>query len=329
MSTSLVSVWCSTYNHEKYIARTIEGFLKQKTNFEIEIFVHDDASTDNTASIIREYAAKYPQIKPIYQTENKFSVDKSYLNKLMFQKTQGKYTALCEGDDYWTDAQKLQKQIDFLEANNDFAICFHNTKVIHEDGSREPSLFNINQKEVTTFDDLARGNYIMTPSCVYRNRLFGDFPDWFFKSKIGDWPLHLLNAQYGKIKYLDEVMAVYSVHGGGVWSLKDWKYRYIHTIEAAEICKKHFAPRGKENFNAFLTRLYRELCLSYFDEGAYRDFRKYYVKILKVANHLRPQAVARLTVYYLLSFLPPFAIYYKSKFEKSEKRSITFPASDR
>src|SRR5690606_3288059 len=111
-----------TFNHEKFICKCLEGFLMQNTTFSFEILILDDASTDGTAAVIREYELKYPDIiKPIYQRENQYSKGIRGMNvKFNFNRAQGKYIALCEGDDYWTDPSKLQKQIDFLEANNEF-----------------------------------------------------------------------------------------------------------------------------------------------------------------------------------------------------------------
>lgn len=124
----LISIACITYNHEKYIRRCIEGFLNQKTSFEIEIIIHDDASTDNTANIVKEYADKYPNlILTILQTENKFSEGIKIWPTFVYPRARGKYIAFCEGDDYWTDPLKLQKQSDFLEANPEYSLCSHET----------------------------------------------------------------------------------------------------------------------------------------------------------------------------------------------------------
>ncbi len=113
----MVSIVCDAYNHEKYIADALEGFVMQKTNFAFEILVHDDASTDRTAEIIRDYEKRYPNlIKPIYETENQYSKQDGSLERIQFGRVKGKYTAMCEGDDYWTDPLKLQKQFDAMES---------------------------------------------------------------------------------------------------------------------------------------------------------------------------------------------------------------------
>ena len=131
MEDVLVSVICNTYNHEAYIRQCMEGFLAQKTSFRFEILVHDDASTDHTADIIREYEAKYPElIYPIYQIENQYSKGNPISPTIQFPRARGKYLAFCEGDDYWTDPFKLQKQVSFLETHSDYSSSVHNVLTI-------------------------------------------------------------------------------------------------------------------------------------------------------------------------------------------------------
>ena len=127
----MLTVRTIAYNQEHYIRDCLEGIVKQQTSFKFEAIVHDDCSTDHTADIIREYAKKYPDIiKPIYEEENQYSMGvNSQMNTKMNAFTHGKYIALCEGDDYWTDPTKLQRQVDFLEAHPDYSMCFHNAKL--------------------------------------------------------------------------------------------------------------------------------------------------------------------------------------------------------
>jgi glycosyltransferase involved in cell wall biosynthesis len=316
MSKPLVSVWCSTYNHQRYIAQAIEGFVMQQTNFEIEIFIHDDASTDNTANIIREYASKYPQIKAIYQIKNKFSAEMGYLNKIMFQKAQGKYIAMCEGDDYWTDPMKLQKQVNFLESNSDFSICFHDISILHKDNSFEPHLHSNKQPDVTTFEDLAEINYIPTVSCVFRNNLFKEFPIWFNDMPLGDWILHLLNAQFGKIKYFNEVMAVYRVHDTGLWNRQTEERKYFNWIKVMKKCREHFYPRGKTHFSKGLANSYATLCFLTLEDGDYKKFRQYYRESLEFIRFHNPRVFLALTLRYTLSWFPALLPIYKNTAKK-------------
>ncbi|MBD5491547.1 MAG: glycosyltransferase [Lachnospiraceae bacterium] len=132
----MVSVCCAAYNHGKYIEQTLQGFVSQITNFRFEVIVHDDASTDNTKSVIQKYVDLYPDLfVPIYETENQYSKGKGTILRIVAPKIRGKYVAHCEGDDYWSDEHKLQKQYDALESNPDCSICVHRAQSIWEDGS--------------------------------------------------------------------------------------------------------------------------------------------------------------------------------------------------
>lgn len=226
MDKPLVSVCCLTYNHKNFIEQALQGFLIQKTNFTVEIIVHDDASTDGTAEIVRDYYNQYPdKIVPIFQKENQYSKGIRPSPNFVWPKARGKYIALCEGDDYWTDPLKLQKQVDFLEANDEYSICFHDVDVRTHNPVKETNVFQLNyfnNKCVFTFDELLEGSNLMhTPSVVFRNQ--GSFPD--FEAFTGDYFLHLHNASFGKIKRIKEKMAVYRIHENGVFSNRDtWDF---------------------------------------------------------------------------------------------------------
>ncbi|MBN2766695.1 MAG: glycosyltransferase family 2 protein [Paludibacteraceae bacterium] len=243
MTEPLVSICCLCYNHEPYIRDCLDGFMMQKTNFAFEVLIHDDASTDKSADIIREYEAKYPGIiKPIYQTENQYSKGVGVSMTYQFPRAKGKYIAMCEGDDYWTDPYKLQKQVDFLEANEEYSICFHPVKVSKENEKELVDDFITREvPETTTILDLAEGNYMHTPSVVFRRNqeVFDDFL-LMGSLPLGDYVLHMLNAKYGKIKKLPDIMGVYRVHIGGVWSEKSYEFRVRKTIETFEKVKKCF-----------------------------------------------------------------------------------------
>jgi len=217
-SKVLVSICCITFNHDKFIKECLEGFIKQKTNFNYEVLIYDDASTDNNAYIIKEYEKIYPNIiKPIYQKENQFSKGVSLSLTYNFPRAQGKYIAMCEGDDYWTDPLKLQKQVDFLEGNPEYGICFHNVKIFDQANQKliEDTITR-DVEETTDINELAKGNYIHTPSVMLRN----DFtiPKWFKKSPVGDWSLYMLAIKDRKIKKLEDIMTVYRVHDTSIWS---------------------------------------------------------------------------------------------------------------
>lgn len=168
MEDPLVSICCLAYNHEPYIRQCIEGFLMQKTTFPIEILIHDDASTDNTAEIIREYEAKFPIIiKPIYQIENQYSKGVGVSRAFQFPRAKGKYIALCEGDDYWIDPLKLQRQMDFLECNKEYGLVCTDFNILHlPTGKLEKALFKNQPKRYpiyTNFEDFLLAAGFMAP----------------------------------------------------------------------------------------------------------------------------------------------------------------------
>ena len=211
----LVTIICTSYNHENFISECLDGFVMQQTNFLFEIIVHDDASKDNTQQIIKEYELKYPHLfNNIYQIENQFS--KKQLNiwtEITFPMAKGKYIALCEGDDYWTDPLKLQKQIDFLEANSDYGLV-HTDFVKFLDKANN---FCVNKKNINfSFNSLLFGNsFIATLTVCFRKDIYlGYLEEIFPHSKewlMGDLPLWLYISQNYKINYIDEVTSVYRV----------------------------------------------------------------------------------------------------------------------
>lgn len=213
----LVSILCLSFNQEKYIAETIDSFLMQKTDFKFEIIIHDDKSIDNTTRILRGYEKKHPEmIKVIYEDENQFSKGNAanFINN-MYNDAKGKYIAWCEGDDYWTDPYKLQKQVDFMENNSDYSVSFHSAKVIYESGNGKDQIFpdKGSQKDFS-INELLRGNFIQTNSVMYRKKNSYDLPKNIMPL---DWYMHIYHAIDGKLGFIDEVMSVYRKHEAGIW----------------------------------------------------------------------------------------------------------------
>jgi glycosyltransferase involved in cell wall biosynthesis len=212
----LVSIGCITYNQVNYIKNTIEGFLLQRTTFPIEIIIHDDASNDNTQQIIREYEEKYPNlIGAIYQSENQYSKGVKPLINIVFNKARGKYIAICEGDDYWIDPYKLQKQVDFLENNTEFGLVFTDVQIIDKNNSViENGAYNIRKRYSSgwIFTELLKGNFINTCTVVLRKDLIPSSmnnPDktWF----IYDYWLWLRIAINSKICFMNEITTAYRI----------------------------------------------------------------------------------------------------------------------
>lgn len=211
----LLSISCITYNQEKFIRDAIESFLMQKTTFPIEILIHDDASTDKTADIVREYEIKYPNlIKPIYQNENQYSKRNGIIGRIQRTRARGKYYAMCEGDDYWIDSLKLQKQVDFLEKNPDYVLTSHSRIIVDE-----------NRNQLTNTDSLTRD--YGTQCIVFRNVLKDDFIS-FNAVGIANGDTFLLTylENFGKITILDFVGSAYRKTGSGVWAKHSYREKY-------------------------------------------------------------------------------------------------------
>lgn len=215
-----VSVIVHTYNHEKYIRQTLDSILSQKVNFQYEVIIGDDASPDSTPVIIQEYQAKFPDIiKPLLHPKNLGGYGKN--NTLAtLAVCKGKYIAAMDGDDYWTNPLKMQKQVDFLDNNPDFVACFHNALIHFEDGSAPDTYVNdASQREVTTIEDLVGEDevwYMATSAVMFRNGIIKEYPQWFHESKSGDIPRYILLGKYGKFFYINELMSVYRKNNGGM-----------------------------------------------------------------------------------------------------------------
>lgn len=246
-----VSIVMITYGHEKFIREAIEGVLMQKCNFPIELIISNDCSPDTTDKIVKEYLIKNNTIRYFNHKKN-LGVIPNYLFAL--HEAKGKYIAMCDGDDYWTDPLKLQKQVDFLENNPDFSIVFHQIQVRENDTITDridPPKESV--KSISTIEDLSKYNYIPTLSVLFKN-IFS-YPDYFIKSFIGDYPLHLYNAEKGKIKFIPEVMGIYR-KGVGIWSAKADVTRDKRMLESLFIISNHYKNNPVIYKNLFLQQKY-------------------------------------------------------------------------
>lgn len=228
----LVTIQCLTYNHEPYIRKCLEGFVMQKTNFRFEAIVHDDASTDGTTEIVREYSEKYPDIiKPFFETENQYSKHNGVIGKIMRENTHGKYIALCEGDDYWIDPLKLQKQVDFLESHPDYSMCFHNAIKYYENYNRV-ELFNSFANDCDlSIHDAVHNWFVPTASMMMRSDISLERPDWVRSIYSGDYTTILLAIMRGKIRYIHGLMSVYRINYCGSSASARMKGRNLFILE--------------------------------------------------------------------------------------------------
>lgn len=220
-ATPLVSISCIAYNHEEFISQAIDGMLMQETTFPFEILIHDDASTDKTAEIISSYVKEYPTlIKPIYQTENQFSKGSDIVS-FNNSRAKGEYIALCEGDDYWTDKEKLQFQISRMKEYNDCQISFHpatiqRNRIISDEvtarHSENDTVFDV--KEIIKGD----GGFCPTASIIFKKEVIENPPDFFKDTPAGDYFLQILGSIDAGALYINRTMSTYRIHQQGVWT---------------------------------------------------------------------------------------------------------------
>jgi glycosyltransferase involved in cell wall biosynthesis len=255
----VVTIYCTTYNHEKYIAQAIEGFLIQKTNFPIEVIIHDDASTDNTANIIRQYENNYSDIiKGVYQKENQYHQRNIIYDTYIKHLIRGQYVARCEGDDYWTNPFKLQKQVDFLEKNKDFSMCFTNFNIvdakghiIEEDAWPWYKKRNMDTKFVLKYG-VPRTLTTLIRKDVKSIIMSQDLP----LMPLGDNLMFALATKYGDAGYLDINSACYRYHNQGVWSQIGTRMQTKKLLETINELKKIFiSDEEQEALNVRIRRI--------------------------------------------------------------------------
>lgn len=270
----LVTVRVSTYNHFNYIAECLEGILMQKTSFPFEICIGEDDSSDGTRDLCVEYAQKHPQRIRLFlhSRENNIQIDGRPTARFQSRYTaymgRGKYEAVCEGDDYWTDPLKLQKQVDFLDSHPECSLCFHKAEVWSEACDRSLGTLPLSRcRRNSTLEDLLDHCFILTCTVMFRRGLFGDLPDWYYEVPVGDWPLYILNAQHGDIGYIDEVMAVYRQHSQGVWSGLDDMAKINAAIRTYEALSDHLGGRHRRIAQSMLAIQHYHLAAELYRAG--------------------------------------------------------------
>src|SRR3989339_387450 len=231
-----VSICMITYNHEKYISQAIDSVLTQKTNFDFQLIIGEDCSQDKTREIVINYQKKYPQIIRLLLANKNQGMMANWIKTLQVAKSQ--YLAVLEGDDYWTDRYKLQKQVDFLDKHPNHSLCFHSVEAFYQDQPDKTYLIP-SKTENFNFKSLLQHNFITACSVMYRHGLVKKIPDWFLSLNIGDWPYHLLHASKGKIGFINQVMARYRRHSNSYCSQPKVK-NFQNIIEFYLVIDKHF-----------------------------------------------------------------------------------------
>jgi glycosyltransferase involved in cell wall biosynthesis len=272
----LVSVCVFAYNHEKYLAEALDSILLQKVNFDFEVIIGEDYSTDATLEIAQCYQAKHSDLIHIVQSGHKSKLiinghptgRYNLLNTL--SKCRGKYIALLDGDDYWIDTQKLQKQVEYLEQHEECSFVFHNVYTEKTNSGGAEKLWEpLHPKSFSDINDLDKllltRNFVPTSSVVMRNNIPEKFPNAFYQVAIGDWPLHLFNLNFGQVKYIEDVMGIYRI-GGGVWSKTSWENQLLLVIHTYKYFFEIIPPRLRSNFRYAAAIRYRHLIKDYLNQ---------------------------------------------------------------
>lgn len=266
-SCPLVSVAMTTYNHESFIRMALDSILMQKVEFDYEVLIAEDCSTDKTREIVVDYQRRYPdKFRLRLARENLLSqgLKGGITNRAACR---GKYIAMCEGDDYWTDPLKLQKQVDFMEAHPGCSLCGHGVKKIDSRGTCT-SCYQNPVPEVSTIRDIIQQNYLITPSVMFRNCDIDSLFHMLVKAPQGDWLLYVFLARQGDIGFINEEMAVYRVHENGVWSSLKPSQRQKNELIALKTFKEEYGRDFPKEINDGMLRVLRNLKICYRNEGA-------------------------------------------------------------
>ena len=254
-----LSVLLITYNHGKYIAQALESILRQEVNFDYEVVVGEDCSTDNTREIVLDYQSRYPKTIRAHLQQSNRGLIRNFVDT--FHSCSGKYIATIDGDDFWTSTNKLQRQVDFLDSHEEYSICFHPVKMVFEGGEKAGRRYPESHLGTFCVEELLRSNFIPTCSVMLRNGVFGEFPDWYFSLDMEDWPLYVIYAQHGKIGFLDEIMGVYRIHDLGAWSSQDEISTCTQRIHFYQCMENHLPHRYRKTIKNMLDKYYFQLAL--------------------------------------------------------------------
>lgn len=312
----MVSICCITYNHEKYIKDAIEGFLMQNTDFNYEIIIHDDASTDNTVSIIEEYKRKYPNIiKTIYQKENQYSKNRRMF-PIVTKLAKGKYIAICEGDDYWTSCNKLQQQVDYLESNPECTLCFHSYTIVDKDKKDIKVVNNYMKSCKAPVKDMIikGGGFCATASFMFPKYLMKSLPQYYLKCPVEDYPLQLYCTSKGYAYYINKNMSAYRTNLEHSWNGK------INNLESNLKIKKlieHYTDMiiMLESFNKETKYLYKDYVaekIFNFEVSIHIQKEEYYIFKEKRYKKYFKNIDNKIKIKYLFrAYLPKIYLYLK------------------
>jgi glycosyltransferase involved in cell wall biosynthesis len=268
----VVSIFCITYSHEKFIRDAIEGFLMQETTFPVEVFIHDDASTDGTADIVRKYQAKHPSLfRSVLQTENQYAKNGFQFLFEHLRQLRGEFVALCEGDDRWISPSKLESQVRLLEANPQASGCFHLARVADEKGNRRDTYPPREYRRGRTLEDIYFNYWLPTCSLVFRASAAPCDFSWAADLAMGDVPLLAELCSRGPLLFVEEVAAVYRQHSGGVWSNAGSEQKIRSMIQLYNRAEKRFGSHRLPTMQKARKRYYAQLFGVLVERNAFRE----------------------------------------------------------
>jgi glycosyltransferase involved in cell wall biosynthesis len=274
-----LSVMIITYNHEQFIAQALESVLAQRVNFVYEIVVGDDCSTDGTRAIVMDFHRRYPgRIVPLIRDQN---IGGPRNTESTFAACRGQYIAMLEGDDYWTREDKLQRQIDLLDAHPDYSICCHRVQIFDETGTSQTGIFPPHAAGLYTLNDLLKGNFIMTGTTVFCRDSMGPLPPRLQNLAPVDWARYAMIAKHGKIALMDDVMAAYRVHTGSTWSPLPFATRLRESARMLKVLDSELGFQYTNTIRQTIARPHLELALAARLKGSRTETAKHLVRYIR------------------------------------------------
>jgi glycosyltransferase involved in cell wall biosynthesis len=294
-----VSVVVMTYNHIRFIREALDGILAQRTDFSYEIIVSEDCSTDGTREVVVEYQQRRPNRIRLLLSER--NIRSNAVVRRGFESARGTYVAFLDGDDYWINPDKLQKQVRFMRAHPECSLCFHNARVVYEDGSRPPHNWTpADQPPFSGFEEIWMGNFIPMCSTLFRREALADVPSWYEALfPITDWPLHILAASRGRIGYLDEVMGVYRQHSGGLYSVHSEDQKLQKTLTFYRTMNANLQYRHDRLVRTAISKYFLEWAEEYKRRGDWERARKCFRTGLQgrpLNRHISPARLMKLAM---------------------------------
>lgn len=288
-----------TYNHENYIQQAIDSILMQKTDFHWKLYIGEDCSTDRTREICKSYQKEFPEQIILLPPKKNIGAIPNF--KRTIEACPGQYVAILEGDDYWCDVNKLQKQINFLEDQPDLSGCYTNIHWLYPDGSLKAVHTGKKNQNKIGVEDMLERNYVATLTCVFRNNLFS-IPSWLDTLYLGDWPLNIINSLYGNIGHIEDYTGVYRVHNTGIWSPLKEVQKEEHLIKMFERIREVLPYQYQAKIKNVLKKKYYFLSLEHKKHQDKEKSDLYYKKYWKETNSLFDKGFYKLTTKkYLLS----------------------------